>query len=424
VFRAAVRHFEPWYVPYALVGVTVGGIFPILLPLVLIRRGSPADVGLAVAAFSAGSITAPIWGAGLDRSRAFKPFFAASILITGVGITVLGLAPNVVTRFVLGFAAGLGAALVSTIVSLFVVEFHARDEWPSRFGTAQLVYVGGQVVGLSIAGAMSRLGVEQRGLLVSGVITALTAGLVLWTVRDQAFNRSPVQAEEVARPTRFRAAPPAHTGPRIEHGHASVHHLRFLPSFDLLRGVAASPFVLFLGVWFVSQTGSQAVFSMYPVLMRRVFSVDPGRASFAYAFAVSLSLLLFGPAASWARRLGAKTMIRLGLQLRAVSLITLSAFAYLILPGKGVWAEVAFAALVLAWSVLGVGAPTLVGLLSPVGEGEGMGLYSAAGALGAVGGAMLGGYTAQLFGFRAVPAAGACCMLVALMAMARVRNGR
>ena len=424
MFRAVVHHFEPWYLPYALVGVTVGGIFPILLPLVLIRRGSPADVGFVVAAFSAGSITAPIWGAGLDRSRAFKPFFAASMLITGVGITVLGLAPNVVTRFVLGFAAGLGAALASTIVSLFVVEFHARDEWPSRFGAAQLVYVGGQVVGLLTAGVMSRLGAEQRGLLVSGVITALAAGLVLRSVGDQAFNRSPMKAEEISRPHRFPIAPPAHAGPRIEHGHASVHHLRYLPSFDLLRRVASSPFVLFLAVWFVSQTGSQAVFSMYPITMRRVFSVDPGRSSFAYAFAVSLSLLLFAPAARWARRLGAKTMIRLGLQLRAVSLITLSAFAYVVLPGKGVLAEVAFAVLVLAWSVLGVSAPTLVGFLSPIGEGEGMGLYSATGALGAVGGAMLGGYTAQLFGFRAVPVAGACCMLVALAASGRLRNGR
>jgi predicted MFS family arabinose efflux permease len=201
-----------------------------------------------------------------------------------------------------------------------------------------------------------------------------------------------------------------------------VHHLRYLPSLAVVSRLAGSPLVLFLGVWFASQAGSQAVFSMYPLIMRRVFSVDPARSSFAYAFAVSLSLLLFTPSARWARRLGSENMIRLGLQLRAASLICLAALSYAVLPGKGAWAEVAFAVLVLAWPLLGVSAPTLVGLLSPFGEGEGMGLYAAAAAVGAVAGATLGGDAAQLFGFRAVPVAGACCMLIALMGAVRLRN--
>jgi hypothetical protein len=36
---------EPWYLAYALLGATIAGLAPILLPLTVSRIGKAADVG-------------------------------------------------------------------------------------------------------------------------------------------------------------------------------------------------------------------------------------------------------------------------------------------------------------------------------------------------------------------------------------------
>ncbi|HLN12317.1 MAG TPA: hypothetical protein VK587_03965, partial [bacterium] len=73
------------------------------------------------------------------------------------------------------------------------------------------------------------------------------------------------------------------------------------------------------------------------------------------------------------------------------------------------------AALVLAWALLGVSGPPLAARRSPVGEGEGMGLYNAAGAAGGVLGGLLSGWAAQTWGYEAIPVAGAVCLGAALL---------
>ena len=57
---------EPWYFIYALQGVVIGGMAPMLLPLAVVRAGSPLYVGLVMAAFSLGGLTAPLWGRVAD----------------------------------------------------------------------------------------------------------------------------------------------------------------------------------------------------------------------------------------------------------------------------------------------------------------------------------------------------------------------
>ncbi len=59
---------EPWYLSYAILGYTMGGMFPILIPLLVLKRFSSAcQVGLVMAAFNLGGLMAPIWGSIADR---------------------------------------------------------------------------------------------------------------------------------------------------------------------------------------------------------------------------------------------------------------------------------------------------------------------------------------------------------------------
>ena len=64
------RWVEPWYLSYAILGCTMGGMFPILIPLLALKRFSSAcHVGLVMAAFNLGGLMAPIWGSVADRYR-------------------------------------------------------------------------------------------------------------------------------------------------------------------------------------------------------------------------------------------------------------------------------------------------------------------------------------------------------------------
>jgi predicted MFS family arabinose efflux permease len=215
-----------------------------------------------------------------------------------------------------------------------------------------------------------------------------------------------------------------HMAPRIEHATGGVHYLRYFLSLRLLGRAAASPLAAFLAIWTIAYTGSQVCFSMYPLVMQRVFNIDPGRSSFAYALAVVPSLLLFTPAGRWTNRLGPGRMIQTGFEIRAASLLAIAAFGYFAVPLRELWTLAAFTALVFTWPVLGVSAPALVATRSSVGEGEGIGLYNAASAVGTICGAMLGGVAAELWGYRSVAAVGAICVVAALISIALDRNWR
>jgi len=393
-------------------GFTVSGGVPVLLPLAVVRGGTAGQVGLVMAAFSLGNVMSPVCGALADRYRLHRILLAAGALVTGVAVAACTWATGVGPRAAVAFAAGCGSAATSTVAYLFVVEAHPQAEWSPRFGALQLVYVAGQVLGLAFAGVMSRIDL-RAGLIAIGMM-ALAAALLAWlSTRDRRYATGVRLGEPRASigPHLGRHAPvPA----RVEHV-MGVHRGWRVPSAAVLRRVTASPFGIFLAVWVLSFTGSSAFFALYPIIMARVFHIDPGRSSFAYAAAVAVSLTLFAPAARWTSQLGAGRMVRVGLQVRLWALLALAALAGLGVAAGGLWAEIAFSGLVLAWALLGVSGPALAAGRSPVGQGEGMGLYNAAGAAGGVFGGLLAGWTAQAWGYGAVPIAGAACIGGALL---------
>ena len=62
--------------------------------------------------------------------------------------------------------------------------------------------------------------------------------------------------------------------------------------------------------------------------------------------------------------------------------------------------QIAFAFVVCSWSIIIVGGTALAAQLSPVGEGESLGLFNAFNALAGVIGASLGGWVAGLWGYK------------------------
>ena len=410
--RSAWRQWvEPWYLAYALQGATVAGLAPILLPLAVSHTGNPAHIGLVMAAVSLGGLTAPLWGGLADRYRLHRWLLAGGLLVTAGGLAAFPFTSQPVVWFGLALLQGTGAAAAATVANLFVVEAHPKREWDERIGWLQTFYGGGQVAGLMLAGALS-ISYLRPGLVAAAGLTAVGALVGLATAQTP---------------------PSPHKGPRpvlldpARHGEWSLsspqrlfHHLS-AGTVKVMGTALRSPFGLFLLAWLLAFGGSAAVFSLYPVLMQQLFGVAPGVSSSVFALAAGLGLLLYSPAGIWSDRWGPGRVLGAGFGLRLLALVGLLGLG-LVQSGGASWLAMgAFVLVVLSWSLLTVSGTALTAKLSPVGEGEGMGLYNAVTAAAGVLGAALGGWAAGLWGYNAASAMAAAGVALGLLLAIGIR---
>ena len=387
---------ESWYISYALLGFCAAGLIPILLPLVVSRTSGAADIGLVMAAFSLGGLTAPIWGGLADRFRLHRQLLIGGLLGTALGAAFFPFTLSLVHRTGLALASGIGLASASTVANLFIVEVHPKSEWDARIGWLQTFYGGGQVVGLVLAGMIGQSEPEFGLWLAGGIgIAAIVPAMIgMRRESDALVQRRPILSR------------PAH---HAEWPAGSPQHLYHHPSMRGLKTFFASfrtSFGLFLIAWLLSFSGSAAFFSFYPVLMQKVYGVLPGLSSTGYALAAGFGLILYAPAGKWSARRGPLPILRDALILRIVAFLVLTVLAIAQLAGRNWLALLFFLFVVLAWSLISVSSTALVASLSPENEGEGMGIFNAVTALSGVIGAILGGWAANLWGYVAIPIMG------------------
>jgi DHA1 family tetracycline resistance protein-like MFS transporter len=381
------RWVEPWYFAYALSGATTSGMSVILLPLAVNRTGGANHIGLVMAAFNLGGLTAPLWGSLVDRHRLHRWMLFGGLLMATIGLAAFPFTTNKSTYVGLALLQGIGAAAAATVANLFVVEGHPQAEWDERIGWLQTFYGGGQVAGLVLAGALSQVDLHA-GLLVAAGLT-LFAALLGWR------TTSTPSALHVQRPVLLY--PGRHSEWIGAAPQRSYHHIT-LNAMRQLGPVFGSPFGIFIIVWLLTYTGSAAFFSFYPVLMSELYGVAPGLSSAGFAVAAGVGLTLYSPAGRWADRLGPARVLKAALGVRLLAFLSL--FALGITHFGQAWLPLlSFLFIVLAWSLLSVSGTALTAQLSPVGEGEGMGIFNAATALAGTIGAVLGGWVSGYWGY-------------------------
>ena len=387
------RWVEPWYLAYAMQGALVAGLLPILLPLAVSRAGNVANIGLVMAAFSLGGLTAPLWGGLADRFRLHRWLLVGGLLITSGGLVVFSSTMQPAIWIGLALFLGLGAAGAATVANLFVVEAHPKSEWDERIGWLQTFYGIGQVGGLLLAGVLSQTDL-RIGLIVGAVLSGIAALLGWTTTKTPAI---PLTSKPVL-------LHPARHGEWVTSSPQRLFHHLDLTAIRKLGPSLRSPFGLFLIVWLLAIAGSAAFFSQYPLLMQKVYGIPPNVSSIAFAVVAGLGLVLYSPAGNWSEHYGPVRVIRAALGIRWIAYIGLFALAFAHLGFQNGLALFAFAFVVCAWSLISVSGTTLAAQLSPVGEGEGLGIFNATNALAGVIGASLGGWAAGLWGYNSIAA--------------------
>jgi len=391
-----MKWVETWYISYALLGLAAAGLIPILLPLVISQTGGAADIGLVMAAFSLGGLSAPIWGSLADRFRLHRQLLMAGLFETALGAALFPFTRSLSPHLFLAFLSSIGLAAASTVANLFIVEVHPEQEWDSRIGWLQTFYGGGQVIGLVLAGFIGQRRPEFGLWLAGGAGTLAIIPALIGTRRNSgvSFPQPPLLARPV-----HHAEWPAGSPQHLYH-HLTIKALKtFFASFR-------SSFGLFLFAWLLSFAGSAAFFSFYPVLMQNTYGLQPGVSSAGYAAAAGLGLILYAPAGKWSGRRGPLLVLRGALVLRLAAFIVLTLLAVVSIHERGWIALLFFLFVVLAWSLLSVSSTALVASLSPKNEGEGMGIFNAVTALSGVIGAVLGGWGADRWGYVAIPVMG------------------
>jgi MFS family permease len=273
---------EPWYLSYAILGCTMGGMIPILVPLLAFKRFSSAcHVGLVMAAFNLGGLITPIFGSVADRFGIHRQLLSGALIMTAIALAALSFTNTFAFWLALALIQGIGVFVAMTVGNLFIVEIHPRTEWNERISRLQAFNSGGQVSGMLLAAGLSRIELSSS-LLIAASLVAL-AVLPSWLTPkmspQKARNRT---ARLCDTPQRDRTQESSLL--RFIHG-----KLNFLRHLNFTRN---TPFEHFMGIWFLCVAGATAIFTLYPVMMQEVYGIGQKLLSLNFAIAMGISVFL------------------------------------------------------------------------------------------------------------------------------------
>jgi len=409
------RYTQTWYFSYLLLGIVMGGMVPVLLPLMMMSVSHKlSTVAYVIGVCDVGLMTSLLWGVVAERYKSYRMLFFVSFLIGIVALALFPFIRSLIGWMVMAFILGAGSSGASTLASMLIVDFEPTNEWEPRLGMLQSFNGTGQVVGLLLAGAFSK-GLFSTGLWIAAAV--LAPALVIAKLGLPA-------ASEVTR---------SNTDKRRVHHLLDIRALAVFPHLNLPSGISfhfhalnvnglrrlpkaiGTPFGRFLLSWFLLALGVAGFFTYFPLMLAHSYGVNSHFSSIIYAVVAGVGITLFVLASRWCARLGPRRVYLLGLWIRLIG------FALLLLPlvvrvgHDFVFGTVGFALIVIGWPILSVAGTSLAARLSPVSEGEAMGLFNSALSSATVVGAFASGALIAAFGYRSIAIAGIVGIALAIV---------
>ncbi len=383
---------EPWYWGYAFQGAVVLGTAPILIPIIVAKGSGAAHAGAVVAAFYLGQLTAPLWGMLADRTKLHRVVFLGGFVMLALGLGLFALVSGLLAWSILAFVQGAGAGASNTVAGMNIVEFRPRAEWEPRIGWLQTMYGTGQAVGLLLAAVVQRA--PALGMILSAALMA--PGIFFGRV---ALPGDGSRTKQVGLALKHR---------RLRHPRTHLHLLHHFhrPSLAGLKHLLTpwrSNFGLFLASWFFVMFGSWMVYNLYPLVMHHVYGIDAGLSSLYYAIAAGIGIFAYAPSGTWGHRLGDNRIYLLGVGMTVLSVGLLTLFAFWSTPANWWLVPISFIILPVAWSPLIVSGTAITAALTPIEQGEAMGMFNATTAIGSVLSALAAGGLASKLGYASIP---------------------
>ena len=385
------RWMEPWYLSYALLGCTMGGMFPILMPLLALKRfNSVCHVGFVMAAFNMGGLIAPVLGRVADRYGIHRGLLIGGLMITAVTLAAVGFTNSFAVWLGLALLQGVGVFLAMTVGNLFIVEIHPKTEWGRRISRLQSFNSGGQVSGMLLAAALSSLDLSSSLLITASLIAiAVLPGFLTPKITNPSAGDRP---SNVCQDRRCRG----HLEPSPSQYYHSARNL--MRHFNVIRHTA---FEQVMGVWFACVAGVSAIYTLYPAMMQDLFGIGRDLIGLSFAVPMGLSVLLYTQAGRWTHQFGPIRVLKRFMKMRLTVFIVFFLLEVLTFGGRVYLILMTFLCVVLCWPFIIVSVTALTAALSPCGEGEGMGIFCAVFATACLTGSALGGWLAAQWGYHA-----------------------
>ena len=395
---------SPWYLAYAILGAVSTAIIPVLLPLIVTASShNLSDVAWVMGVYNLGILTSPLWGNLTDKKHIPRLIFFGGFLALMVSLAVLPFINSLLGWLIISFLLGTSTAAVVTVSTLFVVEYNPQSEWTQRIGWLQSFNGSGQTIGLFIAAFFSASKLYNEGIWIGAAlfIPAIVLGRLGLPVK-----KSKMSMPSILKHLDFRKI--ANFGKTELIGGGIIRHSHFL-NLSALRSIKkllTTRLGFFIITWFLSAFGAASFFAYFPILMNTSYQVSPGATSLIYAITGAIGIALYTGSTKLSDRLGVQKVYKWGISIRLIGFALLLLLIFFKIPAMPEIASLAFAIIILSWPILSVTSTTLTAELSPISEGEAMGLYNASGAVATVLGTFIGGPLINIIGFSAIPILG------------------
>ncbi len=411
---------EGWYSAYAILGLVSAALIPVLLPLMIISVSqSLANIAWVMGSFNLGLLTSPLWGNLADKKHAYHHLFFGGFIVLALGLAFFPFGHTLLAWLITAITLGAGVASVSTVATLFVVEFNPQNEWSSRIGWLQSFNGAGQTLGLLLAAFFSGNNLFNIGLWTGAalLIPAILVGhLGLPAKKSEVRQEHLLHHIDIRRIVKFGKVEFL-SGGLIKHS----HHIN-LAGLRNLAKLLPTNFGYFILSWFVSSLGVASFFAYFPIVMKSAYNVSPGLTSIIYAVAGAVGITLFTGSTKLSSRYGVKKIYRFGVLFRFIGFILLLILLHLKLTVVPVLASLGFVFIVLAWPILSVTGTTLTAELAPVNEGEAMGVFNASGAVATVLGTFLSGPLIHIWGYIMISILGCVGLGLSLILTAKIKT--
>lgn len=395
---------DRWYYSY-LPGNIAGGATSTLIPLfALILGASAAEVGIIAAAASIASVPAfMLWGGLSDRMGRRRVFAVIGFVGMALSFFAMAASTDIPHLYLSNILLGALSAAAAPVGTVLIMEMSKRAEWPDRLALFSRIGGVGFIAGLAI-GAFWLQGLSgpwgpagsMRALFLAGALLSVLSAAMAWRwIRDPGVT---IKRSHI---------------PLSEHIYLAVERVRFLPSrllhyfsFFGNHGEKRQAYSGALKTYYVSVillfSGFTAFYAVFPVFLAGSVGFSGSQIFAIYIASQAVSAIIYARVGRVISKVGARKVQLAGATAR---IILFPAFLALVIFPIGIGAAFAAALIIhgligASWALINVAGSTIVSRLAPKeGLAQTFGLYNAVQGIGSIAGPLLGGFTAEIYGY-------------------------